>query len=68
MPPAGGRGEAQAAQLDGHLLQGGSLRLTLTGDQLRLEDNRETQGQLSTSSLHHFGLRPRVNGSALVWV
>lgn len=41
VPPAGGRGVLQVAQFDGHLLQGSSLRFTLTGDQLSLEDTEE---------------------------
>lgn len=41
MPPAGGRWVVQAAQADGHLLQGRSLGFTLTGDQLRLQDRQE---------------------------
>lgn len=41
LPPAGRRRVLQASQLDGHLLQGGSLGLTLTGEQLRLEDTKQ---------------------------
>lgn len=44
VPPAGGGGVAQAAQSDGHLLQGGSLGFTMTGDQLSLEDRARNMG------------------------
>lgn len=41
VPPAGRWGILQAAQFDGHLLQGSSLGFTLTGDQLSLEDKEK---------------------------
>lgn len=37
-PPGGGTGVLQAAQFDGHLLQGRSLAFKLAGDQLGLRD------------------------------
>lgn len=48
VPPAGRRWVLQASQFDGHLLQGGSLGLTLTGEQLRLEDTKQDEEESIT--------------------
>lgn len=48
VPPAGRRWVLQAPQFDGHLLQGGSLGLTLTGEQLRLEDTKQDEEESIT--------------------